>query len=128
MLTEAGGIPVGVVVAGANRHDMKLTRETIESIAVSRPEPGEGEEQGVCVDKGYDYDEVSQILEEFGFTAHIRARARKRRPSGKRLGSRPGGGWWSARTVGWTGFGGCWCGGRSKRRITWGCYISPVVW
>jgi transposase len=71
MLTEAGGIPVGVVVAGANRHDMKLVRETIESLPVARPEPGEGEEQGVCLDKGYDYDEVSQILEEFGFTAHI---------------------------------------------------------
>jgi transposase len=74
MLTEANGIPVGVAVAGANRHDMKLTRETLESIPVARPEPGEGEEQGVCVDKGYDYDEVRQVLSEFGFTAHIRAR------------------------------------------------------
>lgn len=26
------------------------------------------------MDKGYDYDEVRDILQEFGFTAHIRAR------------------------------------------------------
>jgi len=26
------------------------------------------------MDKGYDYDEVRQIVEEFGFTAHIKAR------------------------------------------------------
>lgn len=28
----------------------------------------------MCLDKGYDYNEVREILAEFGFTAHIRAR------------------------------------------------------
>ena len=28
----------------------------------------------MCLDKGYDYDEVRDILKEFGFVAHIRAR------------------------------------------------------
>ena len=28
----------------------------------------------MCLDKGYDYDEVRELLTEFGFTAHIRAR------------------------------------------------------
>ena len=28
----------------------------------------------MCLDKGYDYDEVRELLDEFGFTAHIRAR------------------------------------------------------
>lgn len=74
MLTEAAGIPVGVVVAGANRHDMKLTRETLASIPVVRPEPTAEQPQGLCLDKGYDYDEVREIVKEFGFTAHIRAR------------------------------------------------------
>ena len=30
--------------------------------------------QGLCLDKGYDFDEVREIVKEFGFTAHIRAR------------------------------------------------------
>ena len=30
--------------------------------------------QGMCLDKGYDYDEVRTTLKEFGFTAHIRSR------------------------------------------------------
>jgi putative transposase len=59
---------------GANRHDMKLVRPTIESIVVERPEPTEEQPQGMCLDKGYDYDEVRDLLREFGFTAHIRAR------------------------------------------------------
>lgn len=59
---------------GANRNDRKLVRETVESTPVERPEPTSEEPQGMCLDKGYDYDEVRQIVEEFGFTAHIKAR------------------------------------------------------
>ncbi len=67
-------MPVGLTVAGANRHDMKLVRETLEGIIVSRPEPSTEQPQGLCLDKGYDYQEVRDLVAEFGFTAHIRAR------------------------------------------------------
>jgi transposase len=63
-----------LAVDGANRHDMKLVRSTLESIVVERPEPTEAEPEGMCLDKGYDYDEVRALLDEFGFTAHIRSR------------------------------------------------------
>jgi putative transposase len=53
---------------------MKMVRETVESIPVARPEPTSEQPQGMCLDKGYDYDEVRQTLHEFGFTAHIRSR------------------------------------------------------
>jgi len=53
---------------------MKLLRPTVESIVVARPEPTDAHPQGMCLDKGYDYDEVREILREFGFTAHIRSR------------------------------------------------------
>ena len=67
-------MPIGLAVAGANRNDMKLVRATIESIVVERPAPTVEQPQGMCLDKGYDYDEVRALLAEFGFTAHIRAR------------------------------------------------------
>jgi transposase len=67
-------VPIGLAIDGANRHDMKLVRATIESLVGERPDPTEEEPQGMCLDKGYDYDEVRQILAEFGFTAHIKAR------------------------------------------------------
>ena len=67
-------MPVGLDVEGANRNDMKLVRATLESIPVERPEPAAERPQGLCMDKGYDYDEVRQIVAEFGFTAHIKAR------------------------------------------------------
>lgn len=74
MLVEAAGVPVGLAVDGANRNDMKLVRETLESIPVERPEPTPEQPQGMCMDKGYDYDDVRAILVEFRFTAHIRSR------------------------------------------------------
>ena len=67
-------MPIGLTIEGANRHDMKLLRPTIESIIIDRPEPTEEPPQGMCLDKGYDYDEVRDTLREFGFTAHIRPR------------------------------------------------------
>ena len=74
MLTEANGIPIGLAVAGANRNDMKLVRMTIDSIPVDRPKPTREQPQGLCMDKGYDYEEVRETVREFGFTAHIRSR------------------------------------------------------
>jgi putative transposase len=74
LLTEGHGVPIGLDVDGANRHDMKLVRSTIASMVVERPEATEEQPQGMCLDKGYDYAEVRAILQEFGFTAHIRAR------------------------------------------------------
>ena len=74
LLTEAAGIPVAVAVDGANRHDVKLVRETLEQIEVKRPRPTKKSPQGLCMDKAYDSDEVRELVKEFGFTAHIRAR------------------------------------------------------
>ena len=67
-------MPIGLAVAGANRHDFKLVEETITRIPVERPAPTLEQPQGLCLDKGYDYDEVRALLAEFGFTAHIRGR------------------------------------------------------
>jgi len=74
IVTEGGGVAIGVVAAGANRNDFKLARETLESIPIERPAPTAEKPQGMCMDKDYDKSEVYALLEEFGFTAHIRAR------------------------------------------------------
>lgn len=100
VLTEGYGVPLDVVIAGANRHDMKLVRQTIESLVVERPEPTENRPQGMCLDKGYDYDEVRAIVTEFGFIAHIRARGEEAQRSGERQGSMCEASWWSERIRG----------------------------
>jgi transposase len=88
LLTEGHGIPVGLVIDGANRHDMKLVRATLESLIVPRPEPAPEQPQGLCLDKGYDYDDVRAIVLEFGFTAHIRSRGDEARELAAEAGKR----------------------------------------
>jgi hypothetical protein len=64
---------VGLAVDGANRPDMKLVRQTLDSIPADagRPEPTAHEPQGLCLDLGYAYDEVAEIAHEFAFTTHL---------------------------------------------------------
>jgi putative transposase len=81
-------VPIGLAVDGANRHDMKLVRATIEGIVVDRPAPTAEQPQGMCLDKGYDYDDVRAILQEFGFTAHIRSRGEEAKELAQEAGKR----------------------------------------
>jgi transposase len=74
VLTDGQGVPLGVAVDGANRNDMKMVRATLEAQAAERPKPTKKKPQNMCLDKGYDFDEVRDILAEFGYTPHIRAR------------------------------------------------------
>ena len=62
VLTEGGGVPIAVAVAGANKNDFKLVKETIQSVPIERPAPTPEKPQGMCMDKGYDYDEVRVAL------------------------------------------------------------------
>ena len=100
LLTEAQGVPVGVAVDGANRHDMKLVRPTLDSVVIARPEPTLDQPQGMCLDKGYDFDEVRRTLEEFGFTAHIRSRGEEAKAIKREAGFRARR-WVVERTHGW---------------------------
>ena len=79
LLTEAQGIPVGLAVDGANRHDMKLVRVTVDNLAMSPPTPSPEHPLGMCLGKGYDFPEVRRTLDAFGFTAHIRNRGEEPR-------------------------------------------------
>jgi transposase len=53
---------------------MKLTERTLQAIPLPRPEPTAEHPQHLCLDKGYDYDAVREIVRNYGYTAHIRTR------------------------------------------------------
>ena len=67
-------MPLGLVVSGANTHDMRLVRATVRSIPIRRPRPTRRRRQHCCADKGYDYPEVRELLKHWGYTAHIKSR------------------------------------------------------
>jgi putative transposase len=78
LLTDAAGVPLSVVVSGANTHDKRLLEATLESIPITRPEPTRRRRQHFCADKGYDYPDVRELIERWGYTAHIKSRGEER--------------------------------------------------
>jgi putative transposase len=74
IVTDGRGVPIGLAVAGANRVDFKMARATLEGFPVERPPVEETGKQHMCLDKGYDYPEIDELMEEFRFTAHIARR------------------------------------------------------
>ena len=79
-------MPIGAAVDGANRNDFKMARAVLDSIPVVRPDPEETGAQGMCLDKGFDYPEVYELLAEFAFTAHVRPRGEEAQALKRRAG------------------------------------------
>ncbi len=61
------GGPLSAVVAGANVHDTKLLRLTLESIVVGWPEGA----QHLCLDKRYDNPTGHGTVFDTGYQPHI---------------------------------------------------------
>ena len=91
---------MGAVIAGANVHDAKLLRATIEAVVVKRPRPTARRRQHLCLDKGYDNPSGREAAEAHGYVPHIRRigeekldrKGRRRYPARR---------WVVERTLGW---------------------------
>ena len=71
ILVEGNGLPLATEIAGADRHDMRLAEPTPQSMVVERPRPTKKHPQNVCMDKGYDFPAVDELVAEWGCTVHI---------------------------------------------------------
>ncbi len=72
LLTDGGGVPIGLVVAAANVVDFKLVEQPIISIPVIRPiERNPLALENLTLDAGYDHALVRELGELFGYTLHI---------------------------------------------------------
>lgn len=73
ILTDAKGIPLGLVLSGANVHDKWMALPTLDDAkrhalgAQKRP-------THCCLDKGYDYADVEAGIRRRGIVPHIRRR------------------------------------------------------
>jgi len=67
---DGQGIPLGVRLSGANVHDKKRFRATLNSFIIARPSP-RNVEQHLCADKAYDFDDIRLSARQRGYVAHI---------------------------------------------------------
>jgi putative transposase len=71
LLVDGRGVPLGVVVAGANRNDHLLVEATLASIPEACPLAPDDVEQGLWLDKGYDFDDIHGQVRRHGYVPHI---------------------------------------------------------
>lgn len=69
-MTDANGLPLSLVVAGANTHDIKLVEDTLDALQTGRP----GCRLYLCLDKGYDAEWLGTCLKARRYEPHIRSR------------------------------------------------------
>ncbi|GHO47462.1 hypothetical protein KSX_56250 [Ktedonospora formicarum] len=73
VLTDGAGIPLALVIDGANRHDVKLLSATLDGVLIQRPEPdGERLEQ-LCLDAAYDSTPVYKERVARHYWPHVRS-------------------------------------------------------
>jgi len=74
LLVDARGVPLSLVVSGANTHDVKLLASTLEAIVVERPKPRKWKPQHLCADAGYKGKPATQAAQAKNYRPHIKQR------------------------------------------------------
>ncbi len=77
LLTDGAGIPLAIVIAGANRHDMKLLCATLEGLVIARPTADPEQPEHLCLDAGYDYAACQEQAKTAHYVPHIRSRGQE---------------------------------------------------
>lgn len=75
LLVDAGGLPLAIIITGANRHDMTQVVPLLDAQIIAGPVAH------FCADRGYDYPVVWETLQARGYTPHIRHRRRRGEPA-----------------------------------------------
>ena len=78
LLTDGAGIPLALVIDGANRHDVKLLSATLDGLVVSRPNPTSVQEHHLCLDAAYDSTPIYRELLTRCYWPHVRSRGEER--------------------------------------------------
>ncbi len=98
--TDAAGVPIGIVIDGANRNDHKLLEATIKSTPVRRPSRKKMR-QHLPLDKGYDYPATHDLVRRLGFESHIALKTTSTTKRVRTPGRRKPRRWVVERTHGW---------------------------
>lgn len=78
LLTEGKGVPIALVVTGAQRHDVTQVEAVLNNIIVERPRPTQDKKQHFCGDKAYDAEQIRELVAFLGYIEHIKSRREER--------------------------------------------------
>ena len=70
-MTDGRGVPLSIVVTGANRHDVTQLEFVLDEIIINRPD---GIEQHLCADKGYSGQPATEVMISRNYIPHVKQR------------------------------------------------------
>ena len=71
LLTDGRGVPLSIVVTGANRHDVSQLELVLDEIVIKRPEYIK---QYLCADKGYSGKPAIKAMRDRNYIPHVKQR------------------------------------------------------
>jgi len=74
LLVDGRGVPLSIIVTGANRHDVSQLAAVLDGIVVPRPAPPERRSQHLCADAGYPGTPALYLIEEHDHIPHVKGR------------------------------------------------------
>ena len=77
MLVDGRGVPLSLVVTGANRHDVSQLEAVLDAIVVKRPEPPKRRNKHLCADAGYTGASALAVIAKHGYIAHVKGRGKE---------------------------------------------------
>ena len=87
VLVDQHGVPLGIVVSGANTPDAQLLEPTLAALAVEPPDP-EDTPQNLCLDKAYCGEPCQRVAQAYGYELHVPDKANAKQPRKRKPGRR----------------------------------------
>ena len=108
LLVDGRGVPLSIIVTGANRHDVSQLEAVLDGIVVQRPQSPARRNKHLCADAGYTGAPALGIIEKRGYIPHVTKGAdRKPKTNGAIRRNAPEDGLWRSRIVGSIAFASC---------------------
>ncbi len=85
---DGRGVPLSLVVTGANRHDVSQLEAVLDAIMVKRATPPQRRNKHLCADAGYTGAPARAVIAKHGYIPHVKGRGQEagelKRHPGKR--------------------------------------------
>ena len=77
LLVDGRGVPLSLVVTGANAHDVTQIETVLDAIVVKRPAPKQRRSKYLCADAGYRGKKAMKVILAHGYIPHVVSRKRE---------------------------------------------------
>ena len=74
---DGRGVPLSLVVTGANEHDVTQLDQVLSAIMVKRKTPRTRRSKHLCADAGYKGRPAMKIIESHGYIPHVVSRSKE---------------------------------------------------